>query len=287
VNIEKKKFNCFRCDFNSGNYDVFDFVAFLQHTTRGKAMLYLLEEYTDVAPSWEDLVEVDPKEEIENAEISIKVLDSLPTGVKPITPEDAEHWNYLITRGLTAEEIVAIKTHVVGRRILMPIYGGANNLVSWQARAIDPVVKPKYITAPGSDLHKTLWPYVPPLANRIVLVEGMLDALAVRRVNFTAYATFGKKISKEQIKLLKNWGVGSVVLFWDKRDAKKDILSALEDLKLHFNEIYVPDFNLWPSDKDAGNTLNWVEGRQLMETMLTDHVINIESMDFLRWQIQT
>ena len=39
VNNEKKKFNCYKCSFTSGNNDVFDFVAVSEGIPRGKAIL--------------------------------------------------------------------------------------------------------------------------------------------------------------------------------------------------------------------------------------------------------
>jgi len=172
----------------------------------------------------------------------------------------------------------------IGRRILFPVYGGDHDLVSWLARAIDDRV-PKYFNAPDSEASRTLWPYVPPRGKQGIIVEGLVDSLALRRHGFASYATLGKKISYDQIELLKRWGVTSVVLFWDKKDAKKEMLKAIETLKLHFDEVLVPDFTEWPADKDSGDTLNWEPGVALLKDMLTNKLIDVNSLEFATWQL--
>jgi hypothetical protein len=101
----------------------------------------------------------------------------------------------------------------------------------------------------------------------------------------SAYATLGKKISYDQIALLKSWNITSVVLFWDKKDAKREMLSAIESLKLHFDEILVPDFTDWPADKDSGDTLNWEAGAVLLNDILTNKLISVDSLEFSVWAL--
>ena len=310
VNDDKKFFNCFKCDFTSGNYDVFDFVAVVEGITRSQAMLRLAREYTTTAKSWEELAAETGSHYVDEDETSapspIKTLDSLPESAILMTdkedPEQERFWTYLTDRGFTDAEIRAVKAHCIpgercyvfdenkklrgniGNRILFPIYGGANKLVGWTARAIDGAA-PKYFNAPDSEANRTVWPFVPPIGSKCVIVEGILDALAVRRTGFSSYATLGKKISVDQIYLLKEWGITSVILFWDKKDAKREMLKAIESLKLHFDEVLVPDLSNWPNDKDAGDTLGWSEGQELMQAMLMQNVINVNSLEFVTWQM--
>jgi hypothetical protein len=79
--------------------------------------------------------------------------------------------------------------------------------------------------------------------------------------------------------------VTEVVLFWDKKDAKKEMLKAIETLKLHFDDVLVPDFSEWPADKDSGDTLNWEEGALLLKDMLTNRLIDVNSLEFATWQL--
>lgn len=310
INDEKKYFNCFKCDFNSGNKDVFDFVAATEGITRGASMMKLCRQYSETAPSWQHIVEqckvLDVDEDEPNTPSDLRTLNTMPYGSMPMTdPLEAEQlrfWQYLRARGFTDGEIRDTKAHCVpkeelklydrerrlrgdiGNRILFPVYGGDHKLISWLGRSIDGSL-PKYFNAPDSEASRTLWPFVPCRGNRAFVVEGLIDALAVRRHGLSSYATLGKKISYDQIALLKAWNVTSVVLFWDKKDAKRDMLKAVETLKLHFDEVLVPDFSSWPADKDSGDTLNWEEGSLLLKDMLTNHLIDVNSMEFAVWQL--
>lgn len=306
VNNQKKVFNCFKCDFNIGNYDVFDFVATCENISRPQAQMRLMREFAEVTPDWHEIsFEVD-EHSPEAAKTKIKALDGLPKGVKPLNDPNAapqqRYWKYLLERGFTEGEVRATKAHYVpvptysvfdankknrgniGHRILFPVYGGHNELVSWLARSIDGT-EPKYFNAPDSEASRTLWPYVPLKGQRAVIVEGLIDALAVRRQGFAAYATLGKKISYDQIELLKRWNVTSVVLSWDKKDAKKEMVKAIDTLKLHFDEVLVPDYTGWPTDKDPGDTLNWEEGETLLKDMLSNKLIDVNSLEFAAWNL--
>lgn len=311
INDDKKYFNCFKCDFNTGNYDVFDFVALSEGITRAQATIKLVREHAPVAQSWEQIIAqasspifVDEDEPTEAP--AIRTIDSLPDAAVLLTdktdPDQARFWEYLNARGFTDAEVTSVKTHCIpdkaclvyddnkklrgniGNRFLLPIYGGANKLVGWVARSIDGTA-PKYFNAPDSDASRTLWPFVPSRGTQCIIVEGIIDALAVRRHGFNTYATLGKKISLDQMDLLKTWNIKSVVLFWDKKDAKREMLKAIETLKLHFDEVLVPDLSKWPTDKDAGDTLAWEEGHELMKDMLVHDLINVDSLEFVTWQM--
>lgn len=309
VNDDKKHFYCFKCDFNNGNYDVFDFVAISEGIPRGQAIMRLTREHAETAKTWQEIIDNAGSIEVDDDDpvlsTSVEYLPSLPAGAVPLAFETREEhrvfWEYLFSRGFTAQEVLDTKAHCfpdervlffddkkklkgnLGSRILFPVYGGLHKLVSWQARSIDGT-EPKYFNAPGSDIASTLWPFVPSAKQRVVLVEGILDALAIRRLKLSSYATFGKKLSYGQINLLKDWGINSIVLFWDKKDAKKEMLRAIETLKMHFDEVLVPDLAMWPDDKDAGDTLAWEEGASLMHEMLADNLIDVNSLEFALWK---
>lgn len=310
VNDDKKYFNCFKCDFHTGNYDVFDLVASIEGLTRSQAMLRLSREYTQVAKTWEQIIassrSIDVEEDSPSEPSVIRTIDSLPREAVPLSdkndPDQARFWDYLLSRGFTEKEVSDVKAHCVpikkcyifddnkrlraniGNRILLPIYGGANKLVSWTARSIDGA-EPKYLNAPDSEATRTVWPYVPARGPQAVLVEGQIDALAIRRGGFNTYATLGKKISYDQIDLLKQWGIMSVILFWDKKDAKKEMVKAIDTLKLHFDEVLVPDFEKWPSSIDAGDTLGMENGVELLRDLLVNNTINVNSLEFAKWQM--
>lgn len=323
VNDDKKMFNCFKCEFSSRDFDVFDFVALTEAIPRGKAVLKLMHEFAPVTPmSIEEIIQraegtyYDVEEDEPGPNADIKLIDSLPKQAYPLTdPQKAPEprfWRYLLdNRGLTEEEILACNFHYVpkqsvpvtkidglgkekyvgdiGRRVILPVYG-PGGLVSWLSRPItDRYDGPKYVNCPDSEINRTLWPFVEPHSDIAVLVEGSFDALAVRRLGppFSAYATFGKRVSYDQIKQLKAWGITSVILFWDV-DAKKDTIKAVEDLKMQFDEVFVPNLEEWPEDYDAGDMIKpavneELDGLVALEKALCEPV-DVNSIDFIKWQ---
>lgn len=230
-------------------------------------------------------------DKLENVEAGLRSVE-LPKNtflLRPLLGKVADPFvEYLLTRGLTLDEIHAMQTHIcpvpgtpLYRRVLWPVYGGAKQLVSWNARTIDadtPKHK-KYYVCPDSDINKTLWPYLLPQTKRVVLVEGILDCMAVRRFYNDCYATFGKKLSAAQRDLLKTWGVEEVVLLWDKRDAKKEIMKTVEELKLGF-KVFVPNFDVWPTKCDPGDALRLPELVPSLQQMV-NMPIDVESFQYL------
>lgn len=312
VNVDKRFFNCFKCETSNRKADVFDFIAETEGLRRGQAIKQCLINFSEVCPSADEIEEAinaDQYEEEEIIDTGIKAIDKLPHYALPLKdwftegPQgNGQGWLYLQKRGITDAEIVDMQTHYIPNgnyplkingkfygnmqnRILWPVYGGNQQLVSWIARTIDPKVKDrKYINCPDSELAKTLWPYVPPRSKEVVLVEGILDCLAVRRLGFDCYATFGKHTSKQQRELLEEWGVEELTLCYDK-DAKGNVLILLEELRLHF-KLFVPKEYL-PDNLDAGDTLKEERGgtlRHLLDNSLQD-AISIDSNAFVKWSM--
>lgn len=311
VNPDKGVFHCFKCTFSSKHNDVFDFVALTEGITRYQAIHQLVREYSRVTPDDEDVPgmlqatseEVAPK-------VSIKTLSGMPAGLKKLTErteEGADFWDYLISRGITPAEIRALGTMYtpeftlpvidskgkrrgdLADRVVFPVYGGKHELVSWQSRTIDPNYArgDKYMAAPESEMAKTVWPYVPPYGKHVVIVEGIFDCLAVRRIpEVSAYATFSKKISLEQMQCLQRWGVEEVTLFWDKKDAKREMIDAIPDLLMMFKRVYVCNMTDWPANVDAGNMLADPQGTDKLKKALADRVDTYDTLEFTTWKLK-
>ena len=315
VNPKKKVFNCFKCNFKLGNYDVFDFVAITEDITRYQAMTRLVREYAAVTPEDADM-EAAIREGLDadttsahNRISDIKTIPHLPNGLKRLeerTDESAPFWDYLIGRGITPEEIRAIQVYYtpeeslpvydskgkkrgdLANRVIVPIYGGNHDLVSWQGRDITIKAKGdmKYLMAPESEVHRTLSPYVRPFDKHAVLVEGVYDCLAVRRIpGVSAYATFTKKVNLDQMLRLKTWGVEEVTLFWDKRDAKPDMIKAVPELLMHFKKVYVLRMTGWLDDADAGSMLADSAGTDKLIEVLKDRVDTYDDVEFTKWKL--
>lgn len=314
VNPVKKTFCCFKCNFSMKNFDVFDFVALSEGITRYQAMERLIREYTRTTPSdeeWEAQIREGnvPDESPYRVLADIRTLPGLPEGLKPLVEKTEENelwWQYLIDRGITPAEIRAMGIHYtparslpvldsngkrrgdLAKRAVIPIYGGAHELVSWQGRSVDPACPKadRYLTAPESDLSKTFWPFVKPFDKHAVLVEGVFDCLAVRRVpNVSAYATFSKKVSVDQMLRLRSWGVEEVTLFWDKRDAKPEMVRAIPELHMNFKKVYVCNMTNWPDNLDAGNMLADFQGADKIKETLQDRVDTYDALEFTKWRL--
>ncbi len=317
VNPGKTVFHCFKCTFTTrkGKYDVFDFVALTEGIGKYAAIRRLLQEYKPCTPEeWEaalegelDAVPEQPKK------FKHPYLDGMPAVAKKLdlsqkaVAEWAKpFWHYLESRGLTSSEVTdMLDVHVVieksheifghngklkgdiGRRILWPIYGGDNKLVSWQARSFETYDAVKYFNAPDTDISATLWPYVPPRPGSVVIIcEGILDCLALRRLpkDYSAYACFSKHISADQIKLLKEWGATEVILFWDY-EAKKEMKSAVKELKTNF-DLFVPNFENWPDeDFDSGDCLKHPNGTDIL-CFAVDNAIGVNTLDYTKWELE-
>jgi DNA primase len=313
INEEKKVFHCFKCDFTTrkGAFDVFDFVAITEGLTKKQAIAKLITEYKPVTPEDLDAAISGMLDAVPESTRKFKhpYLTAMPSVAIKLTEDSSDtepFWSYLRGRGLTTSEIVnVLQTYVVmdhshvivdhkghrkgdiGRRILWPIYGGDNKLISWQARCFETADAVKYLNAPDTAIAATLWPYVPPHpSSTIVLCEGLLDAVALRRLpkTYSAYATFSKHISQEQINLLTSWGVKSVILFWDL-DAKREVRSTVKKLQLHF-ELLVPYFADWPTKFDCGACLSDPLGLQYMQRAV-DRAIAVRSLEYLRWELES
>lgn len=318
INPERAAFNCFKCRFKTGKkYDLFDFVALTEGISGGQALIRLVLAYKPVAPEVDPTPQDTQDEPVGDlfrpssslAFPPMKTLDGLPGACRPVrnSPTD-EGWSYLSSRGFTEEDLSVTKAHFVakrvstvrgasgsykgnlGRRVVFPVYGPEGKLVSWQGRLIDndpqqlslsAMPRPKYLTAPDSDLSSTVWPFARPHGDTAILVEGIIDALSVRRVpGASSYATFTKRISSAQIQILKVWEVKDVVLWFDKKDAMQEMQSAVEHLKMHFRDVYVLDLQGWASDKDAGDFLNEPDE---VEKALRSR-INVYSLEYERWK---
>lgn len=303
INPDRKAFYCFKCDFNVRNYDLFDFVSLTEGISRGVALLNTIQEYKPRAPTDAEVESfLQEPEESEASNVSnVRYLDGLPKEAVPLKAETGNvYWEYVQSRGFTKEDLRICNLHYVPircpvynkagkytgnlqHRILFPIYHN-RKLSGWIARSILDNGSGKYLNSPDTDISKTLWPFSKPYGSEVVLVEGIIDALAVRRVSgVSSYATFGKRISEDQIQVLKQWEVESVVLWYDKKDALSDMKRAVEQLKMHFKQVFVLRLEDWPADKDAGNCLSDTRGTAMIEEALTQRINVYDPLEYAKW----
>ena len=308
VNPEKRVFHCHKCDFScrGGSHDVFDFVAITEGMTRNQAIIKLLQEYKTVsADEFDDamcgLLDAPPLPHVLG---KVLVPCQLPVEALPvpIDPKNA-HYAYLSGRGATDREITKVlqaryipQAHLdmvdskgnkkgnIGNRVLWPIYRDGT-LCSYQARTIQPNIQPKYLFCPETDVGTTLWPYAPPYTDTVILVEGVLDCLAARRLGapHAAYATFSKHISKAQEAVLSSWGVTKIILLWDRRDAKPEMFKAVEQLE-NFTVLFA-DTTAWPKELDCGDCLS---SQEMVDSHILPAITNPidpKTPDIIKWEL--
>lgn len=125
--------------------------------------------------------------------------------------------------------------YYTANRIIIPIFNRQGRLDGWQGRDITGVAKPKYLIQPGFDAKQSLYNsqrVIPGLP--VVVVEGVMDVFGWARAGVTnVVATWGKKISAEQIALLIDLKPSCVYIAWDG-DATKGRFDFAENYQDYF-----------------------------------------------------
>lgn len=187
---------------------------------------------------------------MENNEVVQKELEEpkvkLPAGWKVLKNSNA----YLIGRGITSDLCIKYNfgaTTLVNKYagyVIVPIYdnGVVRGFIGRYGAKVVPEGKLRYSNSLHTKFSKLLFGYDEITKNTItvILVEGIFDKIAVDKVlnlwnqeEIKCVATFGKKISEEQIKKLELKGISRVILLYDF-DAVKDIKKYGLILQKHF-----------------------------------------------------
>ena len=170
----------------------------------------------------------------------------LPAGWKVLKNSNA----YLIGRGITSDLCIRYNfgaTTLLNKYagyVIVPIYdnGVVRGFIGRYGAKVVPEGKLRYSNSLHTKFSKLLFGYDEITKNTItvILVEGIFDKIAVDKVlglwnqeEIKCVATFGKKISDEQIKKLELKGISRVILLYDF-DAVKDIKKYGLILQKHF-----------------------------------------------------
>ena len=138
---------------------------------------------------------------------------------------------YLISRNVSLEAITHFKlafcdTDTVNNsrrystsdRIIFPISDMNKNIVAWQGRDITGTRKNKYLFPSGFAGAEYLY-NIENIDNNceyLIICEGIMDVIGWWQSGFkNAVATFGKKISKQQLELIKIKNPKKVLMAWD------------------------------------------------------------------------
>jgi DNA primase len=306
INAEREKFICFKCEVRSGYKNFVTVYAQVFGITykqaKDRLALYIEKDIPeDVDTSLEWLIE--DKTSTEKV-VSLPALPGMPKGSFPYNGDPA--FNYLLDRGFTTQDLVDLDVYGVGdadnlvyksnkvvgnlrNRVIFPVYDFmTRDLVSWMARATYPVDKwtPKYLNAPGTELAKVIAPAVLQRNTDIVLVEGYIDAIATRRAGLPAYCSFGKKLSAEQLELIKVLAPRSVTVWFDQ-GAEGSMEGAASRLKevLGRRKVFMVDPSLMPTGVDAGETMKMPDGPELLKEVYSKR-FTLDSTEYFNFKLR-
>jgi DNA primase len=173
---------------------------------------------------------------------------------------------YLNRRGVTQEEITKYKIKFSLEKngpyknsIIFPVYSKKDWLDYFVCRKWDNS-KPKYVNAPwpkGDTLFFTNPSQT--ISNINVIVEGILDALAIARVGYNGIALLGKTATSQQLSRLSNV-YGQCIIYLDN-----DALSHAVQLKLQLDTLGNKTRFIRHS-KDAADL--YLEGSGILEDLI-------------------
>lgn len=215
-----------------------------------------LERY--IKPAGKQVVE-NTSNDIALPEGFIPLYDS--PGVDLISNIERKHAiKYLKSRRISEEDILKYNIGfavegVYSRRIIIPSYDYEGKLNYFSSRTYLEDENQKYINPPVGRNIIGLEYYIN-WNLPIILVEGIFDAIAVKR---NVIPLFGKDISEELMKKIASSQVNKIYIALDN-DAKREALKHCEKLMSYGKEVYLVELNgKDPSTIGFENFLNIIE----------------------------
>lgn len=162
-----------------------------------------------------------------------KKEDPLPNGMwfPELTSLNERAVSYLMGRNIGLEAMRHFKMafcetdtinnerrYSTGGRIIIPICDNNGKVIAWQGRDITGTKKNKYLFPSGFAGAEYLYNIdaIPERSDYIIICEGIFDVFGWWMAGFkNAVATFGKKISKQQLELIKSKKPKMLLMAWD------------------------------------------------------------------------
>lgn len=317
INIEKKMWICYKCGYGSsheqpGTTWLPQFIA----DAEGKSLMEIKRRLTSqVEPTpteglgelLEGLFQDRAPAPQEHGEVD------LPKAFAPLAGCEARLWakpyfHYLKKRGIPTSVLTSFDVRCCFSsadrwkgRLIFPIWDLDGNTRSATGRAISSAREPRWTVWPKSDIQHTLWPLgiwaedgtwtslremgLSQSTRPLVLVEGIIDAIAVVKAGpYPALATFGHKISEQQLAVLQELAPKEVTLAWDY-DARAKMIQMVKRLQGRFDRVSVMPFRgyYW-RENDLGYLLKLERERaeELLDHELA-HRVDVDSSEFVSW----
>ena len=220
VNLHNKLWHCWVCD--SGG--------------RGLTKLFKVLSIDDTAFVLDDAQDEDFTSERTNDEESI----SLPEDSVPVL-SSVENKNlalaYLYKRKMTDAEIVTwnVMDSPSMWRAIFPFYDKDGSVSWWCGASYGTRSKMKYMFPKGRGLKERAFAFRQGEdITKVVLVEGIFDALNVWRAGYSVLPLWGKFVSDSQMSKLREMNFNEVFVMLDE-DAQIDAIRLYDKLKYEFN----------------------------------------------------
>lgn len=155
----------------------------------------------------------------------------IPININSYETEDKitlDAWKLLMDRQafnleeFESEPFYLVKEGIYRNRILIPFRNPEGEMYFFQARALYPYMKPKYLNPPsanGVHARQVLYPF-DESADSVYITEGPFDAITLQGLGFNATCTVGSSISNTQMDILKDFE-GDIILAYDNDRAGK------------------------------------------------------------------
>ena len=285
VNTEKKVWDCKRCGWGFMVGDVCVLMSSVSGATVHAVRMELLET-TIPAPnnSLQELIEG----LVEGVSTSQPSLETEPVPGVPLGNGMVHTTvkNYLYSRGLSDCDLEVYNLHAAAgiRKYKRPFaifpISYAGSIVSWQGRSVINT-EPKYLSS--KNIANWLFPLKNMTDSRIILVEGIFDAIGLIRLGYSALCTFGKKLSNSQFKLLSDLNPSEITVAWDV-DSDREIANVARRLSV-FDNVRISVFTKLDGNKvDPGDYLVKPELKSWLINII-DNSIDIRSPGYLKWQL--
>lgn len=245
VNIHTLKGICFHCGVGFTN--PLSFVQAMEVVDRAGAKRILFEQDEPFA-----------KPELQQVQ-EAKTIPFPPNAIPALNHPMAK--NYLFSRGIGSSLIDHFNIHYcpvdftyqgediyVNKRVIMPIYDIDGGLISWQGRDVTGFKKNKYFFPKGFSSGDYLYNIHNIAGDTVILCEGVFDVFGwVRSGIWPAVASFGKKMSDKQIRMLCWKRVKRLYIGWDG-SALGDSYKLAERLR-HLFDVRIVDLGEFDADE--------------------------------------
>lgn len=225
----------------------------------------------------------------QKAKTTKKTTSKFPSNAKLLVdnfnnPEAYPYLNYLYKRGITLQQIKQFKIRylvqgkikrvdkpdlVITHSIVFYTYNQHNQPVYWSTRSIDPhpYIKSINAIADKNEVSRKDIVYNMNHINqysKMVICEGIFNAITCTNETYTGIATLGKAITDNQIRLMTKLNPQSYYIFLDNdaKDQELKLARRLFDSGVDYSRIYLVKN---PYGNQDANDLGMLKTKQLLD----------------------